>query len=88
MAKVSCSQYLVEKIEDMAQLVDSLNQTYEYVSILGCDVKGKTFKVTSHDMKIQDYADNERGFVLRLLNHGRYFEYSFNDFLDFESMEI
>lgn len=87
MAKVSCSQYLVEKIEDMAQLVDSLNQTYEYVSILGCDVKGKTFKVTSHDMKIQDYADNERGFVLRLLNHGRYFEYSFNDFLDIESME-
>lgn len=87
MAKVSCSQYLVEKIEDMAQLVDSLNQTYEYVSILGCDVKGKTFKVTSHDMKIQDYADNERGFVLRLLNHGRYFEYSFNDFLDIESIE-
>ena len=38
-------------------------------------------------MKIRDYADNECGFVLRVLNHGRYFEFSFNDFLDIETME-
>ena len=50
MAKVNCSNYLVEKIEEIAELVDLLNQKYDYVSVLGTDVKGKTFQVSKTSM--------------------------------------
>ena len=87
MAKVNCSNYLVEKIEELAELVDLLNQKYDYVSVLGTDVKGKTFQVSKTSMSIEDYSDNECGFVIRILNHGRYFEYAFNHWDDIDDLE-
>lgn len=86
MAKVECTQYLTSKLDDMAELVEILNQTFDYASILGCDTKGKTFLVTASDMSISDYFGNERGFVVRLLQNGRYFEYSFNEWKDVEEL--
>lgn len=82
MAKIECSDYLMNKMDDMAELVDRLQETYPYASVLGTDTKGKTFLVSATDMKITDYNGNECGFVVRLLNDGRYFEYSFNDWQD------
>ena len=80
MAKIECSDYLLSQLDEMADLIERLNETYTYASILGCDTKGKTFSISKNEMTIQDYPDSERGFVVRLLHHGRYFEYSFNDF--------
>lgn len=86
MAKIECSDYLLNKLDDMAELIDALNQKYEYASILGCDTKGKTFSVSATDMMIQDYDGKERGFVVRLLHDGRYFEYSFNEWKDVDEL--
>lgn len=86
MAKIECSSYLMNKVDDMAELVELLNEDFDYVSILGSDTKGKTFQVTAGDMLIQDYHGNESGFVVRVLKNGRYFEFSFNEWQDTQSI--
>lgn len=86
MAKIECSDYLKNKIDAMSLLVDRLNAYFDYASILGSDTKGKTFQVSGNDTKIKDFGGNECGFVVRVQKNGRYFEYSFNEWLDSDQL--
>lgn len=86
MAKIECSDYLKNKIDAMSELIEQLNTYFDYASILGCDTKGKSFMVNRGDMTLKDYAGNECGFVVRVLKNGRYFEYSFNEWLEVEDL--
>jgi len=82
MAKIECSNKLKNKMDAMSVLVDQLNAYFDDASILGSDTKGKTFQVRLGDVSLRDFSGNECGFVVRVLKHGRYFEYSFNEWLE------
>lgn len=79
MAQISCSDFLKNHMDSMSELVELLNDYFDYASILGCDTKGKMYSVSRKDSAIQDLSNNECGFVVRVLKQGRYFEYSFNE---------
>lgn len=78
MAKVTCSDFLCDKMDAMAELIELLDRFFDYASILGCDTYGKSYMVHSNVANIQDHPGNECGFVVRVLKRGRFFEYSFN----------
>ncbi|QVK21620.1 TldD/PmbA family protein [Mycoplasmatota bacterium] len=78
--KAELSSYLSKHRELAKGLVDTLLKTYEYVSILGVDTKGKTYAVSRKGSSINDSMWSERGYVLRVFNGINYSEYSFNEF--------
>jgi len=70
----------------MQQLVKKLSQDYEYVSLLGTDVRGKNYGVQKKGVDYSDSIWTERGFVIRVFNGTGYSEYSFNQ-IDFERLD-
>lgn len=72
------NEFLKSRIEDAKTLVQKLNETYEYVSILGNYVKTKKALVTTVSSSI-DELDNECGFVIKVYKDGHYSEYSCDD---------
>ncbi|NLJ41170.1 MAG: TldD/PmbA family protein, partial [Clostridiales bacterium] len=76
--KVAISKYLTEQKDNIKQLVDLLSRDFEHVSVLGTDVKSKTYFVNKTGAGISDSSWAERGFVARLHNGYNYSEYSFN----------
>ena len=78
MMKIQCSDFIRDKIEEMQEFIDRLSGKFERVSILGTDVSGLTFRVSRTGTQLSDYGFKERGFVVRVLKNGHYFEYSFN----------
>lgn len=79
MMKIQCSDFIRDKIEEMQEFIDRLSGKFERVSILGTDVSGLTFRVSRTGTQLSDYGFKERGFVVRVLKNGHYFEYSFNE---------
>ncbi len=73
------SKYLKKKKPLIKQLVASLSQKYDFVSVLGTDVKGKVYSVDKSSVAINTSSITESGFVLRVYSKGVYSEYSFND---------
>lgn len=86
MSKVKCSAFLRHKIDEMTELISLLMTCFDYASILGCDTRGKTFNVNAKATTISDFSGNECGFVVRVLKNGRYFEYSFNEWDEPETL--
>ena len=72
------NEFLKSRIEDAKTLVQELNETYEYVSILGNYVKTKKALITTVSSSI-DELDNECGFVIKVYKDGHYSEYSCDD---------
>ncbi|SCL93476.1 TldD/PmbA family protein [Sporanaerobacter sp. PP17-6a] len=79
MEKVKMSEFLTDKKTKLEELLDMLLKDYKYVSILGTDVKGKTYSVKKTGVDIGDSMWTERGFVIRVFNGINYSEYSFNE---------
>ena len=77
--KVSKSEFLAACRPLLKKLVHKLSEQYGYVSVLGTDTKGKSFRVSKTGVDVNDYVFSERGFVVRVHNGVNYSEYSFNE---------
>lgn len=77
--QVSMSGYLRNQKSTLKKLVELLSQDFRHASILGTDVRGKSYSVYKTGASINDSSLVERGFVVRLHNGYNYSEYSFND---------
>lgn len=77
--KVANSEFLANNKPLISRLVSMLSESYEYVSVLGTDTKGKSFSVSKTGVEIGDSILVERGFVVRIHNGINYSEYSFNE---------
>jgi len=76
--QVPTSSFLSSAKPHLKTLVERLSQHFAYASVLGTDVMGKNYGVTSKATSISDGSWGERGFVARVYKDGRYFEYAFN----------
>lgn len=85
--KAKMSSFLENSKPILKELVASLKKDFSYVSILGTDTFGTTYRINKNSVEINDSAWNERGFVLRVHNGVNYSEFSFNE-LEKESLEI
>ncbi|EHI99806.1 peptidase U62 modulator of DNA gyrase [Clostridium sp. DL-VIII] len=77
--KVSNSKFLVSSKPVISKLITMLSKNYKYVSVLGTDTKGKSFRVSKAGIDVNDSMLVERGFVIRIHNGINYSEYSFNE---------
>ena len=71
------SKYLNERIDFAQEIITVLLQEYEYASILGKDVYGKSVRVTNRAKSIGDSFEKQCGFVIKVYHQGIYSEYSF-----------
>ena len=63
----------------MTELAALLKQHYEYVSILGVDIKAKSIMADRKSTAINAGRDTECGFVIKLSDGNVFFEYSLDD---------
>ena len=73
------SKYLDSKRGEMKQLVAELKKTYQYVSVLGVDIKATDISVDSNTSNIDPGSDMECGFVIKMSNGREFYEYSLDD---------
>ena len=71
------SKYLSERVELGKKLVNKLLEKYEYVSLLGKHVYGKSFRIMTQAKSIEDTMEAQCGFVIKVFHQGVYSEYSF-----------
>ncbi len=76
--KLNTSSYLLGKKELLKELVERLGRDFSYVSVLGTDVTGMTWRVQTSGMTLRPSNDEERGFVVRVFQESGFSEYSFN----------
>lgn len=77
--KVVNSEFLTSNKPLIGKLIKILSENYKYVSVLGTDTKGKSFRVSKTGIEVNDSFMVERGFVVRIHNGVNYSEYSFNE---------
>ena len=75
--KVQPSAFILEKRPLLLQLRDALCAQFAYASVLAEDTVGRSYRVSRHSVSVGE-GDNVRGFVVKVLDGGRYAEYSFN----------
>lgn len=73
------SNFLNSRHDLCKELVNRLLKKYEYVSLLGKHIKGRSIAVSSFDVDIGDTREAQCGFVVRLYNGKCFSEYSFSD---------
>ena len=76
---MSFSEFLNSRRAAAKELVAQLKQHYEYVSVLGVDIKAKPVRVDRNSSNIGNGRDTECGFVIKMSNGGVFFEYSLDD---------
>ncbi|MBQ4088700.1 MAG: TldD/PmbA family protein [Clostridia bacterium] len=76
---MSFSEFLNSRRQTAKELVAALKQQYEYVSVLGADIKARAIRVDRNSSGITSGRDTECGFVVKLSNGGAFFEYSLDD---------
>jgi TldD protein len=81
------NKFLKSRIPDAKKLVEELNHSYEYVSVLGNYVKTKRIMVTTTSSSINE-LDNECGFVIKAYKEGHYSEYSCDDIRDIDVNKV
>jgi len=74
------SKYLDSKRAEIKQLVAELKKKYQYVSVLGVDIKATDIQVDSNTSNIDPGSDMECGFVIKMSNGREFYEYSLDDF--------
>jgi len=82
------SEYLKSRMSISRRLVKDLLTHFEYVSIYGKHVTGKTYRVSNFTSSINDSGENTCGFVVKIFHQGIYSEYSFGDIQDSNYDEI
>ncbi|NSB26042.1 TldD protein [Clostridium saccharoperbutylacetonicum] len=80
--KVVKSEFLSNSKAVVRKLISMLSEEYKYVSVLGTDIKGKSYRVSKTGIEVNDSFLVERGFVVRIHNGVNYSEYSFNNISD------
>lgn len=78
MKQLQASAYLASVKDDLKEIIDRLSQDFSFVSILGSDVSGRSYRVTSNEVHLGASPDQERGFVLRMQGPQGFSELSFN----------
>ncbi len=73
------SEYLNSKRNDCKQLVAELGKSFQYVSILGSDVKSSAISANRSTSGINEGTLSECGFVVKLHNGNAFYEYSLDD---------
>lgn len=73
------SAFLESRRQRAKALVKLLKNDYQYVSILGADIKSKSIRVDAKTSNISNGMDTQCGFVVKLNNGGCFFEYSMDD---------
>ena len=72
--------YLEDNRKVIKDLCRYLDDSFDYVSILGTNVEGIRYEITEQEISVAESDWGERGFVIRTQKNGRFGEYSFNDF--------
>ena len=80
--KLSQSEYLLNQKEKLKQLIQMLDSSYQYSSVLATDVSGMSYMYSQKRSAIAPNSFAERGFVVRVYKNGVYQEYSFNEIDD------
>ena len=73
------SKYLDSKRSEIKQLVAELKKNYQYVSVLGVDIKATDIGVDINTSNINPGSDVECGFVIKMSNGREFYEYSLDD---------
>ena len=73
------SEFLNSRRAAVKALIAELQKHYDYVSVLGSDVKVKSVLVNKGSSAIRPGRDMECGFVVKLSNGSGFFEYSLDD---------
>ena len=73
------SKFLESRRTDAKALVAELKKTYDYVSVLGVDVKARAITANSKLTNISSGMDTECGFVVKVAGDGVFYEYSLDD---------
>ncbi len=76
---MSFSSFLNSRRESCRSLVNELGKTFEYVGILGSDVKSSAIRVNRNTSDIGEGSASECGFVIKMHNGRAFFEYSIDD---------
>ncbi len=76
---MSFSEFLNSRRSAAKALVSELKKKFEYVSILGADIRAKSVRVDRNTSNIINGRDTECGFVIKLSNGTVFFEYSLDD---------
>ena len=76
---MSFSKYLDSKRSEIKQLVAELKNSFQYVSVLGVDIKATDFGVDVNTSNINPGSDVECGFVIKMSNGREFYEYSLDD---------
>ena len=85
--KAIFSEYLNTIAPAMKQLIQGLQERYDYVSILSTDSIGFTVMISQFAKSVSNSTmTTERGNVVRVYRNGLYSEYAFNQF-DAENMD-
>ncbi len=72
------SLFLHAQLENLQAAVSELAARYDYISVLGTDSKGVSFRVSPTERRVADSSWSERGFVFRAQKNGTIVEYAFN----------
>ena len=80
------SKFLESKKSLATVLVSKLGKYFKYVSILGTDVDNKMYRADVRGKDISDSMSAERGFVVKVNNGRAFYEYSFDNFDDVDSI--
>ena len=76
---MSFSEFLQSRRNDAKALVAELRKTYDYVSVLGVDVKARSISANRKLTNIASGMDTECGFVVKVAGDGVFYEYSLDD---------
>ncbi len=72
------SVFLHAQLDKLHAAISELAARYDYISVLGTDSKGISFRVSPSERRVADSNWSERGFVFRAQKAGTIVEYAFN----------
>ena len=72
------SPYLDSQRENCRALVAALREKFEYVSVLGSDVRATVYRADRKSSLARD-GEGECGFVIKMQNGGAFYEYALDD---------
>ena len=76
---MSFSDFLQSRRPDAKALVTQLKHHFDYVSVLGVDVRARSIMANNKLCNISSGMDTECGFVIKVAGDGVFYEYSMDD---------
>ncbi len=83
MKKTNQTEQMTKLKDRMKQLIEELQSSYEYVSVLITDSLAKNYAISKTQVILrEDVTFGTRGAVIKVQKDGKYTEFSFNDFTE------